>query len=334
MAATATTSCWAATAPTISPPARAAHLVLGDNGDFVFTNGLPTYFTTTDASEATGGNDVINAGNGDNVVLGGVGADTITAGTGNDVIIGDNGNMTFTLAGILTYATTADVTLGGADVITAGAGNNAVLGGSGGDTITSLQGDDIVIGDDGNITYTSAGVLDASADQRSQLRRQRHHQRRRRQQHRAGRLRQRQYHHRQRQRHGGGRQMARVTLVSGIRSIVTSTDADSSTAGNDTISLGAGQDQAIGGYGSDTIMHVSGEAVMIGDDGTIISDATGRATISYTGNPLIGGNDTIIGGSDRDVIFGGAGADDLVGNDGNDIIIGDGQQGDARKLAT
>ena len=105
-------------------------LILGDNASATFTGGVVTYMTTTDASEATGGNDLINGGDGDNIILGGVGMDAIT-GAGNDVVLGDNGNFTLSAARVLTYATTADVALGGADTINAGAGNNVVLGGLG-----------------------------------------------------------------------------------------------------------------------------------------------------------------------------------------------------------
>jgi hypothetical protein len=114
-----------------------------------------------------------------------------------------------------------------------------------------------------------------------------------------------------------------ITFVGGQRSLVKSTDVDASTTGDDVIAMGVGRNEAIGGYGSDTISNLGGETVMIGDDGVIQNDATGRYAMAVSGNTLIGGNDTMFGGADRDVMFGGFGKDDLVGNGGNDIIFGD-----------
>ena len=96
-------------------------------------------------------------------MLGGSGKDSITTLGGSDVVMGDDGNLTFTAAGILTFATTSDPTYGDDDIINAGDGNNVVLGGSGKDSITTLGGSDVVMGDDGNLTFTAAGILTLAA---------------------------------------------------------------------------------------------------------------------------------------------------------------------------
>jgi hypothetical protein len=105
-----------------------------------------------------------------------------------------------------------------------------------------------------------------------------------------------------------------------------STDTINSTGGNDVISTGSGRDQVIAGVGDDTVTNVSGETIVIGDDGRIESDTTGRYLVARTGDTTIGGNDSVTGGSDRDILFGGFGDDRLDGQAGSDVIGGDGSQ--------
>jgi Ca2+-binding RTX toxin-like protein len=113
-------------------------------------------------------------------------------------------------------------------------------------------------------------------------------------------------------------------LINGVRSVLFSTDTTNATGGDDVISLGNGSDQAIAGVGNDTVTNRSGETIIIGDDGRIENDSAGRYLVALTGNTSIGGDDNVIGGSDRDIIFGGYGADRLDGQAGNDLIGGDG----------
>ena len=98
----------------------------------------------------------------------------------------------------------------------------------------------------------------------------------------------------------------RVTFTEGVRTRVETLDTIGSTGGNDDISLGDGEDQALGGVGADTIENASGETVMIGDDGYVDSDAAGRYVEGATGSTVLGDDDLLIGGSDRDVLFGGS----------------------------
>ena len=134
--------------------------VAGDNAHTVFTSGAPTYFTTINPE--IGGDDVIDAGDGNNVVLGGFGNDTITTGSGVDFILGDNGNVTFTTAGVITYAITTDWTLGGNDTIRSGGGNDYIFGGTGNDWIDAGSGEDTVVGDQGS--YSLAYFLHDTYD--------------------------------------------------------------------------------------------------------------------------------------------------------------------------
>lgn len=81
-------------------------------------------YTTTESGSFTGssanefiqggaGNNVINAGNGSNIVQGGGGNDTLSAGNGSDIIYGGSGN----------------------DVINTNSGNDRLIGGAGNDTL-------------------------------------------------------------------------------------------------------------------------------------------------------------------------------------------------------
>ena len=127
-------------------------LILGDNGNVTYTAGVATFLTTSQPD--VGGNDTIDGGDGNNVVLGGTADDTITTGRGEDLLLGDNGNVTFDAAGTVIFATSSDPTIGGADTITAGIdgsgdGRDRVFGGTGNDEIHGGDEHDVLLGDHG-----------------------------------------------------------------------------------------------------------------------------------------------------------------------------------------
>jgi Ca2+-binding RTX toxin-like protein len=111
-----------------------------------------------------------------------------------------------------------------------------------------------------------------------------------------------------------------ATFTNGIRDKIITTD---DLGGNDFVSLGGGNDQAIGGTGEDTIEASDGVNTILGDIGVVESDLDGIYVFAQTGDPTIGGDDTISGGTSHDVIFGGTGSDILFGGAGEDFIIGD-----------
>ncbi|WP_315980887.1 calcium-binding protein [Aliamphritea spongicola] len=297
--------------------------VIGDNGTLRYTS--TGILESAETSEHDlGARDIIDAGNGDNLILAGFGNDEVTAGTGNDRVIGDNGRIERT-NGIVTSIDSTDTTnaTGGDDTITLTGGHNQVIAGVGKDTVTTGNGNDNIIGDNGTLSYSASGVLTAAfttdpslgdADTIDS---------------------------------GAGNDIVlggyagdtlttgagddtvigdngQVNLLNGIRSEVFSTDTTNATGGNDTVSLGSGEDQLIAGVGNDTVTNDSGETVVIGDDGRISSDTAGRYLTARTGNTSIGGNDTLTGGSDRDILLGGFGNDRIDGAAGNDLIGGDG----------
>lgn len=101
-------------------------------------------FGGDDVVEAGGGNDRILAGSGDDIVLAGSGNDDVMAGSGNDLIFGE----------------------GGADSVQAGRGRDAVLlgngddtaqGGAGNDMLLGQGGDDVLVGGRGNDLLVGGG---------------------------------------------------------------------------------------------------------------------------------------------------------------------------------
>ncbi|MEI6732756.1 MAG: DUF4347 domain-containing protein [Comamonadaceae bacterium] len=165
---------------------RGGRFVAGDNAqiDFDIFGGV-TDFVTLDAEEATGGADAITIKSalggvdlGLNVVLGGMGSDVILmdgasydpvsgkliggTDTSDDILMGDNGEVHRTAT---TSAAAMNLMLqvksirpdrGGDDLIGTGNGGKVIVGGLGADKITAVDGDKLVLGDNGQIDYDAA----------------------------------------------------------------------------------------------------------------------------------------------------------------------------------
>src|SRR5690606_31596394 len=100
--------------------------------DFVHPGGLDMAY-----------DDIIDAGDGRNVVIGGNGSDRLTAGDGDSVILGDNGIALFAADGARERVETTDVAYGGNDVIEVETGNHVLMGGSFDDEITAGGGNHV-----------------------------------------------------------------------------------------------------------------------------------------------------------------------------------------------
>ncbi len=96
----------------------------------------------------TSGNDILNGGNGADVLCGLGGNDTVNGGNGNDVVYGGSGNNTISGGN-------------GNDVINAGAGNDNIEGGNGDDVINGGSGNDTIDGNNGNDTLTDLEGTDS-----------------------------------------------------------------------------------------------------------------------------------------------------------------------------
>src|SRR5262249_38809397 len=127
------------------------------------TLGLIETITFTD-----GGADGITTGIGNDIVLGGMAGDTIDASSGNNIVLGDDGQIDYSRADRITTSgadtAASDIDLieslsttagGGVDTITTLGGDDIVLGGRAGDSINVGDGDNLVTGDSGPITAAS-----------------------------------------------------------------------------------------------------------------------------------------------------------------------------------
>ncbi|WP_283206900.1 calcium-binding protein, partial [Methylorubrum podarium] len=295
-----------------------ADIVLGDNGLATFrTDGKRILVRTTDVE--IGAADTIAAGDGDNLVLGGIEADTITTGTGADVILGDLGSVSYDAAGLLAQILSTDTGLGGGDTITAGDGSDTILGGFGSDAITAGNGSKTVLGDSGQLDY-AAGVptliqtLTPAVGAADTIRL------------------------------GNGRKLVLggagndlidgqsgdavvlgdaglVRLAGGLPVRVESTDVE--VAGDDAVTLGAGNGVVLGGSGADRLTLGAGRSAVLGDNGSVDLDAQARPTEITSTAPEVGGRDVIVVGDGGSVVLGGFGADTITTGSGADVILGD-----------
>jgi Ca2+-binding RTX toxin-like protein len=325
-------------------------VILGDNGQVTYSiNGATgqaqlLQAVSTDTTNATGGDDTIIAGGGDNLVMAGVGADAVTTGGGVDLVMGDNGQFNWDANGLMTGFASSDPALGGDDLIDVGDGANIVVGGFGNDTITTGADVDIVLGDNGAVTYTpgttqllqamSTDTTNATGGDDTII---------------AG--------------EGNNLVMAGVgndtvtagsgdDLVLGDNGRIDWTPAgvydsfqttDPTLGGNDDIRVGDGNNIVAGGFGNDVIETGTGTDLILGDNGLFdfTTDPSGVAilteAITTDTTNATGGDDVIVagGGTTTNIVLAGVGAD-LVNvqgpnptdpvpatSAGQDIVIGD-----------
>ncbi len=256
-------------------------------------------------------NDTINGAAGFDRLFGGLGADSILGGLGDDLI--DGGAGANTLLGedgqdTIIAGNDSDRIEGGAgfDVINGGSGNNTISGGADSDEITASFGNDSIAGDDGD------DVIQAGNGNNTIL---------------------------------GGLGNDEITARFGADSL-------SGDAGNDTIHAGSGNNTIVGGDGFDRLFGGTDNDSIIGgandtsDGGDFIDAQQGNNTVlgggggdniiaSFGNDSLDGGadndrleggdgNNTIRGGTGNDNIFSGFGGDSIFGEDGNDVAYADG----------
>ena len=188
---------------------------------------------------------MINVGGGDNVIIGGVGSDTITLGSGGNTVLGDDGEAFFS-SGVLNNnqalglaIETTDQTVGGNDTITVnGSGNNVIFGGSGDDAITvNGAGSDVVFGDNGAASYDNGVLLEVATV---------------------------------------GETQAAEAFGNSVFASVELNNSGVVYGGDDTITVGDGNNVIVGGLGADTIATGNGNNVVLGDSGFATFTATGK----------------------------------------------------------
>ena len=141
--------------------------VIGDSGEINYNAGVITDLQSTGTDQ--GGDDSITMLGGDNTIVGGFGSDTITTHSGNDSILGDNGLIEYVNGNAVRLSSNdGEVANTGSDIINAGAGDNRILAGLSNDEVTTLDGTDVVLGDNGELTY-SDGVLTGAVSSETAL---------------------------------------------------------------------------------------------------------------------------------------------------------------------
>jgi Ca2+-binding RTX toxin-like protein len=214
-------------------------------------------------TQAAGPWDVLDGGDGDDVLLSGAGADFIAGGDGEDVIVGGAGNDTIyadaavtgvasgwavsrvrsNQGGIAVFTVTpSDIaisdseTVGGLDVIYGGAGEDWIFAGAGDDTVDGGEGDDVLIANAGNDAITGGAGNDYL---------------------------------------GGDSVEAALAGLAGD-DFLDGGDGDDeivASAGNDVLYGGAGEDQLVGGEGHDTLYG--------GADTDVLQGGEGKDTYAY-----------------------------------------------------
>ena len=274
------------------------NILFGDSADLVFTLhlalGTSTLTTATSLATGVGGNDMITAGTGYDIAVGGFGVDSISVDGGQNVVIGDSATLTFDPnSGVLLTAVSIGTGNGGNDTINTGGGNNVIVGGAGSDTITVAGGSNIVIGDNASIGWTAGqgGFTGISAIASND----------------------------------GGPD---TITISG-----TGTNWVMGGTGADTITTGDGNDIVFGDFGSFTgnvpvIPFVPTAPVPWSYTSIFTQNSDGGGNdVIRVGN----GRNIVIGGQGNDLIVSGNGSDDLIGGhnvpggqDGSDTIDGGG----------
>ena len=306
-------------------------ILIGDFALLDYLNDGDTDLATLDLIQirntALGSNDQVSGHAGDDIIAGGTGRDSLYGAdssgvtlpeSDNDLIVGDFADIIL-VAGQVTRIASTEPNSGDNDTIHGAGGNNRIIAGFGDDLVEANEGDDHIIGDNGYLVYDENGLLAEAVTTELTI--------------------------------GGvdtllagdGNNVVLgglggdtietgdgddsvlgdngvMIFIDGIRSRLETVDAN---GGNDQIILGDGDDQVIAGVGDDTVSSTGGENVMLGDIGYILSDLTGRYTEAATGDPTLGGSDSLVGGDNRDILFGGVAGDTVDGAAGDDLLVGD-----------
>ena len=255
-------------------------LIIGDNGQILWTTGLARdLFQTSDTTAATGAADTIEGNEDADVIAAGVGGDIVDAGEGNNVVFGDHGLVDWTPTGpgtaVISRIESTELSNGGVDIIAAGGGTDVVIGGVGGDQITVGDGRKILLGDSGRIDGAPAAGLTF-----------------------------------------GGLALT-LGRVSSLAPAVGGDDSILAGAGDKIVFGGVGADTITIAGGSNVVLGDNGflsEIAGLEIDSIVPTDPTIGAgdTITISGN----GNNIVIGAAGKDTIATGEGGDMMFGDFG------------------
>ena len=303
-------------------------VIFGDFGEITWSGASMLSFRSVHA--AGGDSDLAYGSAGDDTILGGAAADFVYGEEGEDVLFGDHGEVTSVPGG--SEVQSSHEALGGADYLYGGASHDLLIGGADSDTLTDLEGNNVLIGDGGWAKLAGGAPLMAwdakvyeagtkadgigdddtltSGDLDDVL---------------LG---------------GAGDDLlnagegenylagdyATWSLSNGVVDFSSPESSVEGTTGHDDLLVsGTGRDILIGGIGSDELQPGEGDDVLIGDRGYTHEDgsdlvASGSAALDGL---EAGGNDELYAGIGEDILIGGVGDDLLDDVSGRSIMLGD-----------
>jgi Ca2+-binding RTX toxin-like protein len=290
-------------------------VIFGDNGTVRLDRDVVILAVSRDPNPD--GDDAINSGDGDSIVIGGNGNDAIATGKDFDVVLGDSG-IVDRPQGVVTFVKTTQPENGGNDTISTSKDDDLVIGGNGNDRLLVDDGKDIIIGDSGivdrtllpykriqttNPNYGGNDTILAGQGDDIAL---------------------------------GGTGNDRIIadmgedIAIGDNGTIVGNDifTHSYTRGGvDIISGGTDNDIILGGSGDldsgDALSGNDGDDLILGDNGKIERNSLLLIETITTTKPELGGNDALSGGNGNDILIAGKSRDTAQAGKGQDIVLGD-----------
>ncbi len=305
------------------------NIALTDNGRVVASireDALPTQVLSREAA-GDGADSYTGGGDADFVILGGD-SDTAELQDGLNYVLGDNGELTSvpdpsgTGPETVTLRT-VDSANTGAETLNGGSDRDVIIGGGGSDSLTTGEGVNAVVADNGQVTARHvAGQLpitvtafEGSAEGDDTV--------------------------------IGGSQTDLIALglgsdstdaggganrVLGDLGTITTTgalgdDAIESTSpdqgGDDTIEVAGGADVIVAGDGADSVTSGAGADIVFGDAGFVRYGGSGAQHSAGADTTDHGGDDVIDLGAGNDIAVAGLGNDSITTDEGEDVVMGD-----------
>ena len=141
-------------------------IIIGDLADIRLDQGVVATITPLLLDHGFADDDIIDAGHGDNSVMGGTGSDVIESGDGDDTLVGDLADMYWSDGIRRTVSGLFEVQpFDGDDHITSGGGRDQIIAGDGADVITNGAGETVILADIGTILSDSEGRYISIDDQ-------------------------------------------------------------------------------------------------------------------------------------------------------------------------
>jgi Ca2+-binding RTX toxin-like protein len=136
----------------------AADILLGDNGAVVLADGSADANDIFSTDSDSGAADTVTGGPGGDILIGGTAGDNLASEADDDVVLGDHGRINRSSANVIESIATTFADKGGDDAITTAAGADIALGGFGADQIDGGEGNNILLGDNGQLAYASGAL--------------------------------------------------------------------------------------------------------------------------------------------------------------------------------